>query len=240
MEWKTWHWDGLGWSMFGPLGRLLHVAMDEIEQDFNEELEEGAFYPQTRAGDFGMALMALLPPVVKADQKITEPELDFIHYFFVTTFGTEQAQDLMILLENFLALDYSLKGVCQQIEQLMDHACRLELVHLLFGIAQADLDVAPEEVAVIEGISNDLGLTRGEFDSMRAMFVEEPNSPFIILGVAPDAGEKQVEEAYREMTDKHHPDKVAHLGEVFQRLASKKLEIIDRAYRGVKKERGWV
>lgn len=239
VDWKTWHWDGLGWSMFGPLGGLLHLALgNAADEGFDEELEEGAFYTQTRAGDFGLALMALLPPVIKADQQVSEPELDFVHYFFATTFGTEQAQDLMALLENFLALDYSLKGVCQQIGQLMDHPSRLEMVYLLFGLAQADLYVAPEEVTVIKELSGDMGVTQEEFDSMRAMFVEEEQAPYIVLGLAPEASESQVDQAYQQMRDTHHPDKVAHLGEAFQRLATKKLADIEKAYNQLKEERG--
>jgi DnaJ like chaperone protein len=240
VDWKTWHWDGLGWSMFGPLGGLLHRAMgDDAEAGFDEELKEDAFYPQTRAGDFGLALMALLPAVIRADQQISEPELDFVHYFFVTTFGMEQAQDLMALLENFLALDYSLKGVCSQIGQLMDHPDRLEMIHLLFGLAQADLHVAPEEAEVIRDISSDIGLAQEEFDSIRAMFVEEEHSADTILDLPLDANKQQADEAYRVMMDKHSPDKVIHLGETFQQLAAKKLRAIEQAYEQIRKERGW-
>lgn len=239
-DWQKWHWNGLGWAMFGPLGNILDRAMNpEAETGGEEGFDEEAFYPRTRAGDFGLSLMALLPPVIRADQQISQPELDFVHYFFVKTFGTEQAQDLMALLKNILDLDYSLQGVCRQIHKLMDYPSRLGMIHLLFGLARADADIDPHEVRVIQEISGNIGISRQDLESIQAMFIRNGSTPYKILGVDSDVGREALEQAYKEACDKHHPDKVSHLGEEFQKLAGEKFEAIKKAYRQIKHERGW-
>ncbi len=240
-DWQKWLWDGLGWSMFGPLGGILDYAMGtktELEQE--ALIDEEACYPQTRAGDFGISLLVLLPVVMQADRKIHQSELDFAHSFFARTFGTEQARDLMALFQNILEQDYSLQGVCRQIHKLMDHPSRLEMVHLLFGLAQADAHMDPEEVQVIREITGDLGISQPDFESIQAMFVKDAEAPYRILQVDREAGEETLEQAYRDMIDNYHPDKVSHLGEEFRELAEEKFKIVEEAYRRIREERGWI
>lgn len=239
-EWQKWLWDGLGWSMFGPLGGILARAMgNDTEQGGAQELDEEAFYPQTRAGDFGLSLMVLLPPVVRADQQVSQPELDFVHYFFVTTFGTEQAQDLMGLLQNIFEQDYSLREVCHQIHTLMDYPSCLEIVHLLFGLAQADGHIDLEEVRVIREISGYIGISQRDFESIQAMFLKGTDALYQILQVDRAASRKAVEQAYQRMCDTHHPDRVGHLGPEFQQLAEEKFRAVTEAYQRIKEDKDW-
>ena len=238
-DWKTWHWDGLGWAMFGPLGNIITRAMNPDAELDEEELDEESFYPRTRAGDFGLSLMVLLPAVMKADLEVTEPELDFVNYFFVTAFGGEEAQDLMILLSKILELDYFLEAVCHQISILMDYPSRLELIYLLFGLAKADAHIDPEEIQVIKEISHMIGVSPQDSASIEAMFVPGPDAPYQVLQVGRKTGRQGMESAYHEMVDKHHPDQVGHLGEEFQKLAGEKLRAVEKAYQQIRQERGW-
>ncbi|HRT53563.1 MAG TPA: DnaJ domain-containing protein, partial [Flavobacteriales bacterium] len=54
------------------------------------------------------------------------------------------------------------------------------------------------------------------------------------------ASDEEVKKAYRRMVVKHHPDKVAHLGEQFQKDAAEKFKKVQEAWERVKKERGLV
>jgi DnaJ like chaperone protein len=47
-----------------------------------------------------------------------------------------------------------------------------------------------------------------------------------------------VKKAYRRMAMKHHPDRVAHLGEEFQKAASEKFKNVQQAYERIERERG--
>ncbi len=54
----------------------------------------------------------------------------------------------------------------------------------------------------------------------------------------PKASDEEVKKAYRRAAIKHHPDKVAHLGEQFQKDAADKFKKVQEAWDRVKKERG--
>ena len=53
---------------------------------------------------------------------------------------------------------------------------------------------------------------------------------FAILGLEPGAGLAEIKKAYRRMVVQYHPDKVAHLGQEFQRVAEEKMKEINVAY----------
>ena len=55
--------------------------------------------------------------------------------------------------------------------------------------------------------------------------------PFEILGIARSASSDAIRAAYRARMMEYHPDKVAHLGVELQKLAHKKAQQIERAYR---------
>jgi DnaJ like chaperone protein len=58
--------------------------------------------------------------------------------------------------------------------------------------------------------------------------------PYTVLGVNKNAGPEEIKRAYRQLVNKYHPDKVAHLGEEFQKLADKRFKEIQQAYQMLK------
>jgi uncharacterized membrane protein YkvA (DUF1232 family) len=65
---------------------------------------------------------------------------------------------------------------------------------------------------------------------------EEKNSdtghddPCSVLGVGRDASPEQIKQAYRQLANQYHPDKVIHLGEEFRELAERRFKEIQKAY----------
>lgn len=64
-------------------------------------------------------------------------------------------------------------------------------------------------------------------------------NPYQILGVLPEARPEEIKKAYREASQKYHPDKVSHLGHEFQELAQKKFVEIQEAYEELRRQGGW-
>jgi DnaJ like chaperone protein len=84
-----------------------------------------------------------------------------------------------------------------------------------------------------------LGLPPQEFESIKAMFVKDNEAAYRILEITPNVSDDEVKKAFREMAKKHHPDKVAHLGEEVQHAAKEKFQTINQAYNDIKKVRGF-
>ena len=59
--------------------------------------------------------------------------------------------------------------------------------------------------------------------------------PHEVLGVGPDADQIEIRKAYRRLAAQYHPDKVAHLGEEFRRLADAKFKTIQAAYEALRR-----
>ena len=62
--------------------------------------------------------------------------------------------------------------------------------------------------------------------------------PYQVLGVPSTATDEEVRAAYRRMAVKHHPDKVASLGEDIRKAANEKFQKINEAKEWIYQSRG--
>ena len=234
---------GLGWAVGGPIGGILGLIFGSmVDSASTGGFASGATQPDgniaTRPGDFSVSLLILSAAVMKADGKLLRSELDYVKNFFVAQFGVTVAEDRIKILREVLKQDIEYAPVCSQIRQYMDYPSRLQLVHYLFGLAMADNQVHETEAALLNHISMLLGLPQQEYESIKAMFVKDNEAAYRILEISPNATDDDVKKAFREMAKKHHPDKVAHLGEEVQHAAKEKFQMINQAYNDIKKVRG--
>ena len=231
-----WIAGGLGWAIFGPLGGILGFAIGSLME--NVDVQQKSGYSMTTTGSFAASLLVLIAAVMKADGKVMKSELDYIKKYFVQSFGNESAAEAIRMLRDILKQNIPVQSVCIQIKQNLDYSSRLELIHLMLGVAKADGQVDAGELNTITLIARYLGISSKDFDSIKSMFVEDVNSAYKILEIEPTASDEEVKKAYRKMAVKYHPDKVSHLGEEFQQKAKEKFQRVNEAYEKIKKERG--
>ena len=62
----------------------------------------------------------------------------------------------------------------------------------------------------------------------------QPRESHEVLGVEPGADQEEIKKAYRALVNKYHPDKVAHLGDEFRKLAEIRFKEIQQAYQELK------
>lgn len=249
-----WLGGGLGWAFGGPIGAIIGVAIGHLFDNTNVQFQKDSVFnsggPQTssttqnrtqtktHAGDFSVSLLVLSAAVMKADGKVLRSELDYVKQFLVKQFGEATALELLQVLKEILQKDVPLKQVSDQIRANMPHAMRLQLLHYLFGIANADGSVHKTESLIIERISVYLGISTKDFQSINGMFFKDVGHAYKVLEVEPTATDDEIKKAYRKMAIKYHPDKVADLGEDFQKAAKEKFQKLQEAYDQIKKERG--
>lgn len=199
------------------------------------------YYQQrTTINDVATMLMALSATVMKADGKVLKAELDYVKTFFNHQFGPRFSTEHLQTLKKFLdSSSIPLDQICHDIQMRMAPEVRIQLIHYLFGIAKSDGDVSVSEMNVIQDIARKLGIPQVDFDSVKNMFYRDVNSDYKVLGVNSDATDDEVKKAYRQMAIKFHPDKVAQMGEEFQKGAKEKFQKIQDSYEAIKKQRGF-
>jgi DnaJ like chaperone protein len=230
-----WVGGGLGWVFGGPIGAILGVALGSVFDGMNSGQN---MYQGTPRGDFAMSLLVLSAAVMKADQKIVKSELEFVRSFFVSQFGEDEGNRLIRMLQEILKQEINVQEVSVQVGQFTDYPVKLQLINYLFGIAAADGLYHPDEVDMIATISGFMGVSSSDFTSVKAMYVKNAGWAYDVLEITSSATDDEVKKAYREMAKKHHPDKVAHLGDDVRRSATEKFQKISAAYDEIKKQRG--
>jgi len=237
-NWNKWIFGGLGWAVGGPIGAVIGFALGSVTDESRKEYKPESGQPRLLPNDFSAALMVLCAAVMKADQKLMRSELEYVRNFFQRTFGEQHTQERMQLFREIIKQEIPIGAVCQQVRGQIDHSSRLEMLHLLFGLAASDGNISHEELTVLEQIATLVGISGKDFMSIRAMFVRGANAAYKILEIDDSATDQEIKKAYRKMAMKFHPDKVHHLGPEYQKDAQEKFRKINEAYEEIRKQRG--
>lgn len=257
MSFSKWIGASIGWSFGGPIGAIIGLVLGSIVDsmsdsgtpllgDWQTKQKRKPNYrsqtrtqvrPQTKSGDFEVSLLILASVVIKADGIQDQRELDYVRQQFVNMYGQERANHAFKLFKGINKQQIPVRQVCIQIQQMMDHPSRLQLLHFLFGIAKADGMVTDNEVTQIYTISGYLGISSRDFESIKAMFYSSSDNAYKILEITKDATVDQIKSAYRTMAKKYHPDRVMHLGEEHRKGAEEKFRQVQEAYEKLQKER---
>jgi DnaJ like chaperone protein len=128
--------------------------------------------------------------------------------------------------------------ICHDVQTRMQPEVRVQIIHYLFGIAKADGSVSESELNVLNVIASMMGVSNVDFESVKNMFYRNADSDYKILGIEATATDDEVKKAYRQMAIKFHPDKVASMGEEYEKGAKEKFQQIQEAYDNLKKSRG--
>lgn len=235
-KYGKWIAGGLGWALLGPLGGVLGFVVGSM---FDKPgAGQKKVFTGTTHGDFTMSLLVLVAAVMKADGKIMKSELDYVKRYFSQSFGPAASQEAMLYLRDLLNQQIPLRDVSTQIRNRLDHASRLQLLHFLYGVSQADGKISSEEIRIIEQIAGYLGISVKDLGSIKSMFVDDTDAAYKILEIDTNASNEELKKAYRKMANKYHPDKVAYLGDEIKKAAGQKFRKVKNAYDSIKKERG--
>lgn len=189
--------------------------------------------------NFASMLIALSAAVLRADGSVIRAELDFVKSFFSQQFGPQFSVSHLQELKYYVnSGNIPLEKICYDIKLRTKLEVRIQLLHYLFGIAKADGNVSNVEIDVIKRIAQLLEVPLSDFESLKNMFYRDVNSDYKVLGIESTATDEEIKKAYRQMAIRYHPDKVATMGEEYQKGAHEKFQKIQEAYENIKKQRG--
>lgn len=258
--------SAIGGSLGGGIGIIIALILSNIISPPKIRVTRQSFgYHSYNQKDFTEALLILTADVVKADGRFVKSELDFIKRYFLQTMGAQKAQEALLRLREILEENYNIGAVCAELRQDANIHERLLILQFLFGVAAADGQIDTSEINKIQQISDACGIGRGDYESIKAMFMggsyyhqtgyDNYNSgsssnyqsryyshtlddDYKILEVSPDATDEEVKKAYRTLAKKYHPDRVNHLGNDMRKAAEEKFTRLGQAYDNIKKARG--
>lgn len=246
MSLGKWILGGLGFAVGGPIGSIIGVLIASLFEKNGADNQTSSstnrtFRAQrTTAGDVRVSIIVLIACVIKSDGRVLKSEINYIKPFLLKTFGEAGAKQALLLLKELLKQDIDAKAVAQQIGQHINYSTRLELVHLLLAVANADGELHELELEIISSVSMNMSVQDADYQSILALYQrsKDANWAYTALEITPSATNEEVKKAYRRMAMKYHPDKVANAGEEIRQQATDKFRAINEAYEHIKQQRG--
>jgi len=224
--------------------RSLFGGDEELTGYRPEDINQNGLDPEsakTKHEQFMDGLVALLTKVAMADGRVTDDERDTITSYFQKKlkFDEDQVQGIQTRMEATISEDPPVENLCKEYEAESSLQERLLLVRLLYGVALADGVVDPKEEAIICYIGALLGLSDADFTSIWAEFGKDYSRYYDILSLGSSPTVEEVKEAYTTAKGNYAPEKVAHLGPEFARMAQRRIALIEQAYRFFKERLGF-
>jgi len=248
-------------SIAGPLGTILGGFIGHL---FDRAAEERQFLGTASAArlaaeggwrgepdpvsqaqiNFLTCLIGLSLAVADADGEVRTSHVEAMKDFFRRnfSFGAGDQELIQRLIEEMYSnrQRIDVPGLCGYYAAVSTREGRVLLLRLLFQIARSDAaGITQREDELILGIAVGLGLGEQVFRQVRAEFMRDSGRAWDILGIPAGSGVAQVKAAYRSLSLKNHPDKVANLGPEFVKVAEERFKAIQQAYDDVRREKGF-
>lgn len=245
------------------LGSIIDGLTDEqkvIPGSGSDENTGSGNYDEGRRNSFLFSMLVISSYIIRADGKIMHSEMEYVRNFLRSNFGEDAAQQgnkiLLRLFEEAKKMDATspfaykneIRKVCSQVAVNLSYSERLQLMNFLIIIAKVDGHVAQEEVAAIYEVGTYMLIQRSDIESLLNLSsnsnsgtndsIGSLEDAYKVLGVPPTATDEEVKTAYKKLALKHHPDRVATLGEDVRKAAEKKFQEINNAKERVYKARG--
>lgn len=189
--------------------------------------------------DFELHLLSLTSIVIKSDGQVSSSELQYVRNYFIKSYGEQRASQIFKVFNDVVKKrEVNAARICQYLNARTRIESRIQILHFLFGIAQADGNVSNAELRILEQIAGYLRLSQRDFISIKAMFVKDRDNAYKILEIDKSVPDHEVKKAYRTMAKKYHPDKLMDMDEAYRKGAEEKFRMVQEAYETVRKERG--
>jgi DnaJ like chaperone protein len=234
----------VGYMFFRYPGAVLGFILGTVIDNWNRSSGgfTSVFKTESKTvspGDFELNLLSLASLVIKADGQVSQSEMDYVRTYFVRAYGKERANATFRTFNEIIKdREISAQRIGLYLQQRTKYEVRLQILHFLFSIAQADGSISTAEVSELQSIAGFLALNNRDFESIKAMFFKSADNAYKILEIEKSATDAEVKKAFRTMAKKYHPDKLQHMDEAYRTGAQDKFTKVQEAYEQIQKERG--
>ena len=246
-------WIGgvLGFMAFGPLGALAGIILGSFFEEganmtgqsfgggtnYDDEYIRRDPYAGER-NSFLFSMLVMASYIIRADGKIMHSEMEYVRQFLRRNFGeiaVSQGEEILLKLfdqakrmdqENNMGFKNTIRECGTQIAYNLSYEERLQLLAFL------------AEINALKEVAMAMGMSDREVESMLNLKGSSLDDAYKVLEIEPTATDEEVRAAYRRMAVKHHPDKVASLGEDIRKAANEKFQKINEAKERIYQSRG--
>ncbi|NTV13409.1 MAG: DnaJ domain-containing protein [Desulfobulbaceae bacterium] len=203
---------------------------------------------QTEAHNrFVFLLVNILVNIAAIDGEVSRSELNAIYDFFRRHLNYNQDQIYWIkeLTKEAMAARIGLEELLDEFKGSFGPEPRQILLELVYQVIYSKTGVSQVELTAAERIAAFLEINQYQAQAIHGKYRSQARSGpvgeerhYQVLGLSGDATFAEIKSAYRKLSMEYHPDKVAHLGEEFHKVAEEKMKEINGAYQYLKKKFG--
>jgi DnaJ-domain-containing protein 1 len=220
--------------------------MNKIKRFFSKnaksiEYSGGVVYDQSSGSDHIAMLfyfIGLTSQLAEVDSSTNEKEMDAIYSFFPNFLNVKRKVDF--LYKAAVAEQLSVMFLTSKINKINGASkilCK-EICIKLLELADADAPVNNLEFNLIAQIASDFGFSEGNVEHwLEKYIVKFGSSDYEILNLNEEASLKEVNDAYRELAMKFHPDKLFSCNDIHpicMEAYKKRYDMISNAYKNLK------
>lgn len=253
MDW--WYSRIHDYGTTGSFGRIcLRLIAGWKQRTFWQYIRKGQAeagnYDEGQRNSFLFSMLVMASYIIRADGRIMHSEMEYVRQFLRMNFGEEaviQGEQILLNLfeqrkqmerQNPMAFKNTIHECGAQIAANLPYEQRLQLLDFLVNIAKSDGSVCSEEIAALKEVAQCMELSPKEVESMLNLSGNSLEEAYKVLEIDPSATNEEVRTAYRRLALKHHPDRVATLGEDVKKAAEEKFQQINNAKERIYKARG--
>ncbi len=194
----------------------------------------------TKTVGFTVAMIALSAKMAKADGVVTADEVIAFQELFDVPEGEERnvARLFNLAQEDIAGFETYAKKLADLFPY--DRITLVDILDGLFHIAKADGVVHESEISYLSRVAEVFGLSEREFQRVLARHVRENGNPYAVIGLGPEATDRELKAHYRREVQETHPDRLIARGvpEEFVRIANDRLAALNAAWAQICAERG--
>jgi len=198
---------------------------------------------------FVYLLIHILVKIAQSDGHFTKLELATMTNFFQYSLNYNQDKMYWVkqLIKDARNAEVSMDELLEEFKSSFRYEPRLILLELVYQIIYTKKPVNRDEVQQAHQIAAFLQISAYDLRTIEAKYMygsgqhragtaESEELYYAELGLEKGADFAAIKLAYRKLSMQYHPDKVAHLGEEFKKVAEEKMKEINAAYDYFKKK----